>query len=256
MHRVLAFFLAATLALPGALPLRADELVLVPIWYNGRGAEGSNWTTHFSAFNGGSGYTEPADSGILPCQWLANPCPRGFFQDKMIVYPAVQSLSGGFLMAVPNASQLHFSLRVFEESAWRDDLGVDIPVVREHDFRSGNVQLMDVPRSDIELFRYTLRVYGIGVAGNAAVRLNGYVTMADGTPDLVMTRDVRLERIRHGLGHYYLEDTTFVRDLVFAVGEMGQIRVEIEPRTPNLRWWALASSTNKRTQDVTIVTPQ
>ncbi|HYK04190.1 MAG TPA: hypothetical protein VE974_20735 [Thermoanaerobaculia bacterium] len=252
MHRVLALFLAATLA----LPLVADELVLVPIWYNGRGAEGSNWTTHFSAFNSGSGYTEPNDRGILPCQWLANPCPRGFFQDKMIVYPAVQSMPGGFVMAVPNANQLHFSLRVFEESAWRDDLGVDIPVVRERDLKSGNVQLMDVPRSDIELFRYTLRVYGIGAATTAAVRLNGYVTMADGTPDLVMTKEVQLELIPHGLGHYYAEDTTFIRDLVFAVGQMGQIRVEIEPRTQNMRWWALASSTNKRTQDVTIVTPQ
>lgn len=252
MHRVLALFLAATLA----LPLVADELVLVPIWYNGRGAEGSNWTTHFSAFNSGSGYTEPNDRGILPCQWLANPCPRGFFQDKMIVYPAVQSMPGGFVMTVPNAHQLHFSLRVFEESAWRDDLGVDIPVVRERDLKSASVQLMDIPRSDIEHFRYTLRVYGIGGAGSAAARLNGYVTMADGTPDLVMTKDVQLELIPHGLGHYYLEDTTFIRDLVFAVGQMGQIRVEIEPRTQNLRWWALASSTNKRTQDVTIVTPQ
>jgi hypothetical protein len=182
--------------------------------------------------------------------------PRGFFQDKMIVYPAMQSVSGGFVMSVPNANQLHFSLRVFEESAWRDDLGVDIPVVRERDLRSGSVQLMDVPRSDIELFRYTLRVYALGAAGSAGARLNGYVTMADGTPDLVMTKDVQLERIPQGLGHYYLEDITFLRDLVFAVGQMGQIRVEIEPRTPGLRWWALASSTNKRTQDVTIVTPQ
>lgn len=252
MRMLLAAIIAATFA----FPLVADELVLVPLWYNGRGAEGSNWTTHFSAFNAGRGYMEPNDRGMLPCQWLANPCPRGFFEEKMIVYPAPHSMAGGFLMTVPNANQLHFSLRVFEESAWRDDLGVDIPVVRERDLIRGNVQLMDIPRSDVDLFRYTLRVYGVGEAGNAAVRLNGYLTMADGTPDLVMTKDVQLIRINHGLGHYYLEDATFVRDLIAAVGQMGMVRVEIEPRTPNLRWWAFASSTNKKTQDVTIVTPQ
>ncbi len=255
MQKTSPLFIAVFLVLLGA-PMFADELVLIPLWYYGHGAEGSNWTTHLSAFNTGTGYVEPNDRGMLPCMWLANPCPRGFFSDKMIVYQATHSASGGFVMSVRDASLMHFSLRVFEQSAWRDDLGVDIPVVRESDLFHGPVQLMDIPRSDVDLFRYTLRVYALGAAGSAAARLNGYVTMADGTPDLVMTKDVQLERIPHGLGHYYLEDTTFIRDLVFAVGQMGQIRVEIEPRTQNMRWWALASSTNKRTQDVTIVTPQ
>lgn len=251
MRRTLSLVLLAL----AAVPLIADELVLVPVWYNGRGAEGSNWTTHLSAFNSGTGYVEPHDRGILPCAWMADPCPRGFFGDKMIVYPAPRSVPGGFVMAVPDASRIHFSLRVFEESAWREDLGVAIPVVRERDLSRGNVHLMDIPPSDVEQFRYTLRVYGIGDAQAASVRLNGYVTMADGTPDLVVTKDVRLTRVSHGLGHHYLEDAAFVRDLVFAVAGMGQVRVEIEPRTPNMRWWGFISATNKRTQDVTIVVP-
>lgn len=253
MQKASSIFLAILLL--AAAAASADELVLVPLWYNGRGAEGSNWTTHLSAMNGGRAYVEPNDRGVLPCMWLANPCPRGFFADKMIVYRATQSAPGGFVMAVRDATQLHFSLRVFEESAWRDDLGVDVPIVRESDLFNGPVQLMDIPRSDTELFRYTLRVYALGTAPAAFARLNGYLTMADGTPDLVMTRNVPLVRIPFGLGHYYLEDATFVRDMVFAVGQMGMIRIEIEPLTPNLRWWAFASATNKKTQDVTIVTP-
>lgn len=247
-------FIAVCLVLLSA-PLFADDLVLIPLWYYGQGAEGSNWTTHLSAFNTGTGYVEPNDRGMLPCMWLANPCPRGFFSDKMIVYQATHSASGGFVMAVRDASRMHFSLRVFEESAWRDDLGVDIPVVRESDLFHGPVQLMDIPRSDVDLFRYTLRVYALGAGRNPAVRLNGYLTMADGTPDLVMTRNVPLVPIPRGLGHYYLEDATFVRDMVFAVGQMGMIRIEVEPLTPNMRWWAFASATNRKTQDVTIVTP-
>ncbi len=250
MRSVILTLLVATLAVPVSA-----ELVLVPLWYRGPGAEGSNWTTHFSAFNTGS-YIEPNDRGILPCQWMANPCPRGFWQDKMIIYPAPLSLPGGFVMSIGDASRLQFSLRVFEEAARMEDLGVDIPVVRERDLRyNAPVQLMDIPASDTEHFRYTLRVYGIGDAAVAYARINGYLTMADGTPDLVLTRNVQLVRIGHGLGHHYLEDGTFVRDLVFAVGGMGQMRVEIEPLSQNMRWWAFVSSTNRRTQDVTIVTP-
>jgi hypothetical protein len=249
--------LVACIATILVVPLLADDLVLVPVWYNGRGSEGSNWTTHLSAFSTARGYMQPSDRGMLPCQWLANPCPRGFFEDKMIVYQAIISAAGGFVMSVPDADRVNFSLRVFEASAWREDLGVSVPVVRERDMFSGPVQLMNIPRADVDLFRYTLRVYGIGNAPRgAAVRLNGYLTMADGTPDLVMTRDVRMVPIPNGLGHWYFEDATFVHDLVFAVGEMGSIRVEIEPFTQNMRWWGIVSTTNKKTQDVTIVTPE
>src|SRR4028118_943205 len=103
MRKLLAVVVAVTLA----VPLFADELILVPVWYNGRGAEGSNWTTHFSAFNSGNSYTEPNDRGLLPCPWLANPCPRGFFEDKMIVYPAPYSAPGGFLMSVPRGHRMY-----------------------------------------------------------------------------------------------------------------------------------------------------
>lgn len=250
--RVITLSLLLTLF---AVSLAADELVLVPLWYRGPGAEGSNWTTHLSAYNTG-GYIEPNDRGILPCQWMVDPCMRGFWQEKMIVYPAPQSLPGGFLMSIGDASRLQFSLRVFEEKASLDDLGVDVPVVREHDFaRNAPVQLMDIPASDVEQFRYTLRVYGVGNAPVVHARLNGYLTMADGSPDLVLTKNVQLVRVQQGLGHYYLEDATFVRDLVFAIGGMGAIRVEVEPLTQNMMWWAMVSSTNRKTQDVTIVTP-
>lgn len=247
---------AAVIALLLAAPLVADDLVLVPLWYNGAGGEGSLWTTHLSAFSTARGYMQPNDRGILPCQWMSSPCPRGFFEDKMIVYRAIQSAPGGFVMSVPDASRVHFSLRVFEARAWREDLGVAVPVVRERDLSAGPVQLMDIPRGDTDHFRYTLRMYGIGGGRAAIARLNGYLTMGDATPDLIMTREVPLIRIGHGLGHWYLEDSTFVRDLVYAVGDMGSIRVEIEPVTQGLKWWAIVSTTNKRTQDVTIVTPE
>jgi hypothetical protein len=251
-RRVLIAVIAAVLV----TPLVADELVLIPLWYNGSGGEGSNWTTHLSALSTAGGYMQPDDRGVLPCQWMANPCPRGFFEDKMIVYQAIRSAPGGFLMSVPDANRVHFSLRVFEAHAWREDLGVAVPVVRERDLSAGPVQLMNIPRADTDLFRYTLRVYGIGGGRAAAVRLNGYLSMGDGTPDLVMTQTIPLLRIGHGLGHWYFEDATFVRDLVYAVGDMGSVRVEVEPVTPGLRWWAIVSTTNKRTQDVTIVVPE
>ena len=38
--------------------------------------------------------------------------------------------------------------------------------------------------------------------------------MADGSPDLVLTREAVLVPALRGLGHFYFEDSTFVRDLL------------------------------------------
>ena len=38
----------------------------------------------------------------------------------------------------------------------------DHAVVRERDLFTGPVQLMNVPRADVDLFRYTLRAYAVG----------------------------------------------------------------------------------------------
>lgn len=237
-----------------ALPLFGGELVLVPVWYEGNGAQASRWTTNLSVYNSG-GYFVPEDGNVLPCLWLISPCPRGFFKDMMMVYGAQQSLAGGFVMRVPSNDNVSYALRIFEAGAQLEDLGVDVPVVRERDLKSGPVQLMNVPASDPNIFRYMLRIYGLGAATTPRVRINGYVSMGDGSPDLVITRDLVLTHVDNGLGHYYGEDTDLVRQLIIATGGMGQLRVEVEPMSMNLRWWAMLSATNNRTQDVTIITP-
>jgi hypothetical protein len=235
----------------------ADELVLVPIWYDGPGDAGSRWTTHLSVYNGTRYYLQGNDRGALPCQWLLNPCPRGFWANTMIVYQASLPIPGGFLMSIPGdyANDLHFTLRIFERAAWQEDLGTDLPVVRERDFRRGPVQIMNVPAADPNAFRYMLRGYAIGNALAPRARLNGWITMADGSPDLVLTREIALTPAMRGLGHYHFEDGNFVRELVTIAAGMGSLRVEIEPLTPNLRWWGMVSSTNNRSSDVTVVTP-
>lgn len=235
----------------------ADELVLVPIWYDGPGEVASRWTTHLSVYNDTRQYLQAADRGALPCQWMLSPCPRGFWGNTMIVYQANAPIPGGFVMSIPSdfANDLHFTLRIFEQNAWREDLGTDLPVVRERALSTGPVEIMNIPAGDVNTFRYTLRVYAIGASAAPRVRINGYVAMADGSPDLVITKDVALVPALRGLGHAYLEDNSFVRDLVAIAGEMGKLRVELEPLTPNLRWWGMVSSTNNRSSDVTVVTP-
>lgn len=249
--RTIAFLLALCIS-TAAL---ADELVLVPIWYDGPGDVGSHWTTHLSVYNGSRNYIQPFERGVLPCQWLLTPCPRGFWGNTMIVYHATHAIPGGFLMSVPGDGDVHYTLRIFERGSWREDLGTDVPVVRERDFRRGSIQIMNIPAADPSVFRYMLRVYAVGTPLPPRVRVNGWITMADGTPDLVLTRDAVLRPAMRGLGHFYLEDGTFVRDLVTIAGGVGQLRVEIEPLTPNVRWWGMVSSTNNRTNDVTVVTP-
>ena len=246
-----------TLTIFAAAFALADELVLVPIWYDGPGDSGSRWTTHLSVYNGTRNYVEANERGALPCQWLLTPCPRGFWGNTMIVYQAAHAIPGGFLMSVPGDStgELHYTLRIFERGSWQEDLGTDLPVVRERDFRRGLVQIMNIPAADPSTFRYMLRVYGVGNAAAPRVRINGWIAMADGSPDLVLTKEVTLARALRGVGHWYFEDPAFVRELVAIAGGVGQLRVEIEPVTANLRWWGMVSSTNNRSNDVTVVTP-
>lgn len=233
------------------------ELVLVPLWYAGPGAYGSGWTTHLSVYNRGNDYVEPRDNFELPCQWMVDPCPRGFWPQRMIVYPAMTTVAGGFTMEVPSAEDMQYSLRVFEESARAEDLGTDVPVVRERDMHEDAVQIMNIPWSDLqpEAFRYTVRVYGVGNAPVAHARINGYVSMGDGSPDLVVTKDVLLQHIDRGLGHYYIEDNDVITQLMQIAAGMGQLRIEIEPMSGGLKWWAMVSVTNNASQDVTVVTP-
>ena len=246
--------IALLLALCISSAALADELILIPIWYDGPGDMASHWTTHLSVYNGTRNYIEPRERGALPCQWLLTPCPRGFWGNTMIVYRATHAIPGGFLMAVPEGD-LHYTLRIFERNAWREDLGTDLPVVRERDFRRGTIQIMNIPAADPNVFRYMVRVYAIGSALPPRVRINGWTTMADGSPDLVLTRDAVLIPAMRGLGHYWLEDNRFVQELVTIAGAMGQLRVEVESLDPNVRVWGMVSSTNNRTSDVTVITP-
>jgi hypothetical protein len=252
--------LAALIVIAAAVPLFAaeSELVLVPLWYYGGGAYESNWTTHLSVYNRGGNYVEPQDNFELPCQWLIDPCPRGFWAERMLVYQASETVAGGFLMRVPNPDDMQFSLRVFEESARDEDLGTDVPVVREHDLRAEPVQIMNIPWSNSrpDAFRYTVRAYAVGDAPVAHARINGYLAMGDGSPDLIVTKDVMLQRIPRGLGHYYTEDNEVISQLIQIAAGMGQLRIEIEPMSPGLKWWGMVSVTNNRSQDVTVVTPR
>jgi hypothetical protein len=160
------------------------------------------------------------------------------------------------------ADQVNISLHVRDRSKTASNLGAEVPVVRERDFRVGRIIIpWVVPNSG---YRYALRVYD-----------------PDNVPDASVV--VRLFQTTDRFGEYLLDEATFpltnlkittncedavcpwpggsyAPSILFLPLDLSQydsaaIRVEIEAVSPGLRLWAMVSATNNETHLVTIYSP-
>jgi len=155
---------------------------------------------------------------------------------------------------------LRFALHVRDASKTESNLGAEIPVVREHEFRTTPLSL---PRIAISPgYRYALRVYDPDNIADAKVRVRFYET---GFSDyLVWEETLPLSDL-----HVTTDcaDTTcpwpdgsFAPSILYLPLDTrglfsGSIRIEIAPATPGLRFWAMVSATNESTHLVTTYTP-
>jgi hypothetical protein len=157
------------------------------------------------------------------------------------------------------AADVFFSLRLYEESRRATEFGVEVPVVRERDFLTSRTWLVNVPT--VTTSRVHLRVYGLeSPSGEGVVRIRIYSGDAlDARYDqLLPLRPSHLSRripapgdhneVVPGIGVLYLSPEI--------TGDATTVRLSIEPVTPELRFWAMASITSNTTQNVTLVTPQ
>jgi hypothetical protein len=260
-------FLVLLMGLLAAIsPIRAEELerTLIPIATTAitvPGAHGAQWETAFVAYNSGDEdlfirYLDAACLHISPCpEGLAiepNRVTREFRwargPDAGTTYPP------GVLIYLPPeaAGNLHFHLRIRDVSRAAESAGTEIPVVREPDFRSGPIHLLDVPADPF--FRAHLRLYGPdGVGGSFLV---GFFDQE--TNMLLAQETISLQAHVSGFSHFFPDYAEIAgiqeRHPMLLGSEL--VRVAIEPLTPGLRFWAFISITNNETQHVTLVTPQ
>jgi hypothetical protein len=218
--------------------------VLIPVIFNGPGALGSNWSTELSLRNDNDYLVEPwrpiaGSSAIAPV--------------KPISFGSGSAPSGAFLILPRQAAAgVSFHAAVRDTSRADREWATEIPVVRENDFSSSGVELLDIPVDS--RFRTMVRVYSMAnpvPAYTSFVHIIVY-SIDDGS----VLRDV----------YPSLSDPTGCSDATSCAAHpsfasvsdltaglpSGRVGVQVQGNVP---LWAFATVTNNETQHVTVVSP-
>lgn len=133
----------------------AAEQVLLPLLMTERpGAFGSRWRTHLVIRNG-----SPSAISLDPYD-LTVPAGGTVRDPAQLTPPATDAIPARMLW-VPRDREdvIVMELRARDMSRQSETWGVDIPVVRERDFRVRTISLVDIPTD--QAFRVSLRIYGL-----------------------------------------------------------------------------------------------
>lgn len=236
----------------------ALEQVLLPISSPPlEGAFGSIWVTEHFARNNSATQVRIVqdDCGGVSCERVVE--PGGVIR----LLPALRRTLTWVSVERGRADDLSFSTVVRDESRSVEPWGTGIPTVRERDFRSGSVQLLNVP-NEAE-FRLFLRIYALVVPGDPN-RVDIVVRIFDldaeiagtnlGVP--LATRNYSLQNTATQVGIDYLQIPD-VKGEFSGIGNASRLRVEIARTGGNAAGlWAMMSATNNKTQHVSIITPE
>ena len=224
------------------------ERVLVPLLFSGPGAFGSQWTTEVAITNAAD---VPLDIFKSP---FTNSAPLEPGETRTLTTADIGQRPTGLFLYIPRGEDrsLQFNALVRDLSRQGEQLGAEMPSVRESEFFHQRFNLMNVP-SDSR-YRVALRTYALGAApiilsiyrmGDASLLVRD--TLQVGTPSSTQPANV------------------IIPDLVSKypqLADAGSFRVEIQrpfegtygPFDPGI--WAFISVTNNETQHVTIISPQ
>lgn len=258
----------ATSTLPAAdLPLDPATYarILLPVATSRGGAFGSLWlTTVVGRNNADRAVPVFQTKCVYTCECVLVTCAPGTpvpaktrFEPNLT--RDVTSNPGAFVY-VPRALEASITLdvRVHDVSQAAQSFGTEMPVVREDRFLTTTVELLDVPMASE--FRAHLRVYGISSPSGAG----SVVVRAFSESDTLLGERV-LDLTNSGFSSIlpaeafpsfpaYAEVSAIAT--AFTAARSGPVRLEIEPLSPGLVFWAFVSVTNNVTQQVTTIVPQ
>ena len=252
--------LALSLTFAVAATAQEYERVLLPVVVQGivPGAYGSLWVSEFTFQNASrlSVLTDPR-----PCEIEAdNDCRASLVPAGSIVHFRPGATDQGravrtTFMLIPKsvAKEVHLRLTIKDISRADQSDGIELPIVRESEFRTEKISLLDIPA---QRFRATLRIYN-SAETPTSVRVRVF--------DLQATRSALVDRIVHldatqiaDTGHFLTPGFAELGDLITeALQRMPALehaRIEIDPAGAPV--WAFVSITNNTTQQVSLVTPQ
>lgn len=253
------------------------DAILVPVYYSGPGAYGSNWRSVMSIYNGAD---TPAD---FATHVYTNPCVISGCSGPIPPHATVplgygENHRAGLILYPPKTHRDHlqYQLRVRDFSRAPLTWGTEIPVIRELEFREGPIDLLDVPTSTE--FRATLRVYSLEeIPSNATIRVysqpeaDHFLVQPAPPPTLLGELDVILEPNTRCLPlptpHFPCLTPMFPIEPAFArvdslaavfpdIQDHDRVRVAIQSGTVDVRIWGFVTVTSNETQNVTTITPQ
>jgi hypothetical protein len=154
------------------------------------------------------------------------------------------------------ADSLTFSNRIFEITRHAQPQGIEIPVVRDNDFRSGETSILAVPAG--QAVRSALRVYAIPDSPQQVdlqLRADFISTEGNVLASTLLTPQARnatfVDVYRPGYAAIYDLAAAFA-----ILQTVPQFHIRLTRTSGSNRYWAMTSVTDNVTQQVLIITPQ
>ncbi|HEX8410834.1 MAG TPA: hypothetical protein VF883_18365 [Thermoanaerobaculia bacterium] len=173
-----------------------------------------------------------------------------------LVLPSRFATGQYFYVRPADANKFRFNARLYDAARVDTTAGAEIPVVRDGDFRSDVIALLNVPVG--AQYRHTLRIYDADGRDGALARIRIY-SGDELEPRLTVVRELRQFSPRVTTTALLPAHPAFAQDelsQLLPLADLEPLRVEIEPVDPVVRLWAFISITNNVTHHVTLVTPQ
>jgi len=269
-YPLLVILVTALLTMPSASAADANgdghELILLPLAFRDEideipGAFGTRWSGQVWLENRNDVEVQLYDFCMQVCGGFA-PRHAGVLNNPL----GVTRPEYGVLLYFPvqQAQHLTFSNRIFERTLRSQPRGVDIPVVREGSFFTGEKTFLGVPAGSG--VRVNVRAYdpwsNHPVAARPGGRLESVtIEVRDKDQQLLGTSTLRPRIPNPGNTNYDFHKPGFdaISDLagVFpAVAQLEYVHVRVRPVPATAQYWAMVSVTDNLTQTVSIVTAQ
>jgi hypothetical protein len=271
MKGVSLFIIAVALTIPmSAQDINNDgyESLLVPIAFSEHqrlpGAYGTLWAGEIWVHN-----ASPIDIRSLQETGICipSPCPISFRSGFRGRWPSVESNgNNGAMLHVPRqaAGSVFVSARLLELSRNSQPTGVEVPVIKESDFFTGERWLLAVPVG--EGTRAALRIYDPRALADTAVRVDFFSPGGDFfTPAGMLIESVVLRPGDDPRAGYVGNFPTPVPsvaaklNLAFdlpALAAYEYVHIKTTPLQEGRQYWVMATVTHNDTQHVLLVTSQ
>jgi len=230
-----------TLAIDASTAPAATRLLVPVLVSNLPGAMGSVWQTDMWITNVSS---QPIVYGINPCN-QACCCAEINTIGPQSTKRYAENRPQGRYFGAADSIQLEVRLRDLARNA--SSAGVNLPVVREDEFRADELSLIAVPRDP--RFRVLVRFYML----DKALPLS--VEQIDASGKVLQSDQVQLNPPAGELA--YLAPSYGQLSLDPGTQEAAEpVRIRVKAIYPSTYFWVFASVTNNDTSEVTLILPQ